>query len=57
MSDPHDDRMGRPDGHHYDAPETDEERSGKSWTYAALGVLVLVLLVLVATGKVAIFPH
>ena len=37
MSDPHDDRMGRPDGHHYDAPESDEERAGKSWTYLALG--------------------
>ena len=37
MSDPHDDRMGRPDGHHYDAPESDEDRAGKSWTYLALG--------------------
>ena len=33
MSDPHDDRMGRPDGHHYDAPESDEERAGKSWLH------------------------
>ena len=56
MSDPHDDRMGRPDGHHYDAPESEEERAGKSWTYAALGLLVLVLLVMVATGTVQIFP-
>ena len=40
MSDPHDDRMGRPDGHHYDAPESDEERTGKSWAYLALGTLV-----------------
>ena len=45
MSDPHDDRMGRPDGHHYDAPESDEERAGKSWTYAILGLFVVVLLV------------
>ncbi len=56
MSDPHDDRMGRPDGHHYDAPESDEDRSGKSITYAVLGVLVLVLLILIATGTVQIFP-
>jgi hypothetical protein len=56
MSDPHDDRMGRPDGHHYDAPESDEERTSKSWSYALLGILVLVLLVLIATGKVQIFP-
>ena len=56
MSDPHDDRMGRPDGHHYDAPESDEDRSGKSWVYFVLGVFVLVLLVLIATGRVQIFP-
>jgi hypothetical protein len=57
MSDPHDDRMGRADGHRYDAPESEEDRAGKSWTYAALGILVVVLLVLMATGTVQIFPH
>ena len=57
MSDPHDDRMGRPDGHHYDAPESDEERAGKSWTYALLGIFVVVLLVLIATGAVQLFPR
>ena len=56
MSNPHDDRMGRPDGHRYDAPESDEERDGKSWAYLALGALVVLLLVLVATGRVQIFP-
>ena len=56
MSDPHDDRMGRPDGHHYDAPESDEDKLGKSWVYFVLGVFVLVLLVLIATGTVQIFP-
>jgi len=56
MSDPHDDRMGRPDGHHYDAPESKEERNGKSWAYLALGTLVLLLLILIATGTVQIFP-
>jgi hypothetical protein len=56
MSDPHDDRMGRPDGHRYDAPESEEERAGKSWVYLALGALVLTILVLVATGTVQIFP-
>ena len=56
MSDPHDDRIGRPDGHHYDAPESEEEQAGKSWVYAVLRILVLVILVLVATGTVQIFP-
>ena len=56
MSDPHDDRMGRPDGHHYDAPESEEERNGKSWAYLVLGTLVLLLLILIATGTVQVFP-
>ena len=50
-----DDRLGRPDGHRYDAPESDEERRSKSWDYAILAVLVMVILVLVATGVVPIF--
>ena len=56
MSDPHDDRMGRADGHHYDAPESDDEQAEKSWTYLALGALVVLLMVLIATGTVQIFP-
>ena len=51
-----DERLARPDGHRYDAPESDETRVSKEWAYAALGILVLVLLVLVATGTVRIFP-
>ncbi|HEY0950839.1 hypothetical protein [Nocardioides sp.] len=50
-----DERLGRPDGHRYDAPESDETRVSKEWTYAVLGLLVVVLLVLIATGKVPIF--
>ena len=49
-------RLARPDGHRYDAPESEEARSSKEWAYAALGLLVLLLLVLIATGKVQIFP-
>ncbi|MFC4785645.1 hypothetical protein ACT8ZV_14285 [Nocardioides sp. MAHUQ-72] len=56
MPDEDEDRFARPDGHRYDAPESDESRVSKEWTYAVLGVLVLVLLVLVATGTVRIFP-
>jgi hypothetical protein len=51
-----DERFIRPDGHRYDAPEDDETRISKEWAYAVLGVLVLVLLVLIATGTVQIFP-
>ena len=50
-----DDRYARPDGHRYDAPESDEQRGSKSWDYAILGILVIVILVLVATGVVPIF--
>jgi hypothetical protein len=56
MVDEEDDRRGRPDGHRYEAPESDESRASKEWVYAVLGVLVLALMALVATGKVPIFP-
>ena len=46
---------GRPDGHRYDAPESDEDRKSKSWDYLILGALVVLLMVLVATGVVPIF--
>ena len=55
MSD-EDERFIRPDGHRYDAPEDDETRVSKEWAYGALGLLVLLLLVLMATGTVQIFP-
>ena len=50
-----DERFGRPDGHRYDAPESDEDRRSKSWDYLILGILVVVILVLIATGTVPIF--
>ncbi len=56
MSDENDERLARPDGHRYDAPDSEETRTNKEWTYAALGLLVLVLMVLIATGTVQIFP-
>lgn len=56
MSNEDEERLARPDGHRYDAPESDDTRVSKEWAYAALGLLVLVLLVLVATGTVQIFP-
>jgi hypothetical protein len=56
MSNEDEERLARPDGHRYDAPESDDTRVNKEWAYAALGLLVLVLLVLVATGTVQISP-
>jgi hypothetical protein len=55
MDEQQDERLSRQDGHRYDAPEPDEDRISKEWAYAALGLLVIVLLVLIATGKVPIF--
>jgi hypothetical protein len=49
------DRYARPDGHRYDAPERDAERRSTSWDYAILAVLVVVILVLIATGVVPVF--
>lgn len=51
-----DERLARPDGHRYDAPESDETRISKEWVYLVLGLVVVVLMVLVATGTVPIFP-
>ncbi len=56
MPEQDDERAGRWEGHRYDAPESDETRNSKEWTYLALGLLVLTLMVLVATGTVPIFP-
>ena len=56
MAEEDEERFARPDGHRYDAPESDESRVSKEWSYAALGLLVVVLLVLIATGTVKIFP-
>ena len=42
-----DEPMARPDGHRYDRPESED--------YAVLGLLVVVIMVLVATGVVPIF--
>jgi hypothetical protein len=55
MSERDDERAARWEGHKYDAPESEETRRGKEWSYAVLGGLVVVLLILVATGKVPIF--
>ena len=42
-------------GRKYDAPEPPEDTKAKSISYAVLGLLVVLLMVLVATGKVQIF--
>ena len=56
MIDDEEERLGRPDGHRYQAPDSDETRTSREWNYVALGLLVVVLMVLIATGKVQIFP-
>ena len=48
--DDEEERRARPDGHRYDAPESPEETRSKRWDYAILGILVVVILILIATG-------
>ena len=48
--------MLKPDGHRYEKPESRETTVSKEVVYAVLGVLVLVIAVLIATGTVPIFP-
>jgi hypothetical protein len=55
MTEENDERASRWEGHRYDAPESDETRRGKEWSYLVLGGLVVLLLVLIATDKVPIF--
>jgi hypothetical protein len=51
------DPMLRPDGHRYDAPESEDDTRSKGWDYLVLGVLVVVIMVLIATGVVPIFDY
>jgi uncharacterized integral membrane protein len=55
MTEKDEERAARWEGHRYDAPESEETRKGKQWTYVFLGGLVLLLLVLIATGNVPMF--
>jgi hypothetical protein len=48
-------RYFKQDGHRYEAPESEDDRRSKGWDYALLGILVVVILLLIATGKVPIF--
>ena len=56
MSDDEEEPMLKPDGHRYEKPESDETRINKEVAYLVLGILVVVLAVLIATGTVPIFP-
>ncbi len=42
-------------GRKYDTPEPPEETSSKGISYLVLGILVVVLMVLIATGVVPVF--
>ena len=50
------DPMLKPDGHRYEAPEPKDTRINKEVAYAVLGLVVIVLAVLLATGTVPIYP-
>ena len=56
MGDDHDEPLVRPDGHRYEKPESRETTVSKEVVYAVLGLVVVVLAVLIATGAVPIFP-
>jgi hypothetical protein len=49
-------QMLRPDGRRYEAPGPSERRLNKDVGYAVLGLLVIVLAILIATGVVPIHP-
>ena len=51
-----DDPLIRPDGHRYEAPERRDTTVNKEVVYAVLGIVVVGLALLIATGTVPIFP-
>jgi hypothetical protein len=51
-----DDPMLKPDGHRYEAPESRRTTVNKEVAYAVLAIVVVGLALLIATGKVPIFP-
>jgi hypothetical protein len=51
------DPMLKPDGHRYEKPESRETTVNKEIVYGALGLLVVVIAILIATGTVPIFPE
>jgi hypothetical protein len=56
MSQNDDEPMIRPDGHRYEKPESRETTVSKEVVYGILGALVVIIAILIATGKVPIFP-
>jgi hypothetical protein len=51
-----DEPMLRPDGHRYERPESGQTRGSKEVVYGVLGLLVVILALLIATGTIPIFP-
>jgi hypothetical protein len=51
-----DDPMLKPDGYRYDKPESHDTTVSKEIVYAVLGLLVIIIAILIATGTVPIFP-
>jgi hypothetical protein len=56
MSQNDDEPMLKPDGHRYEKPESRETTVSKEVVYAVLGLVVVVIAILIATGTVPIFP-
>jgi hypothetical protein len=56
MSENDDEPMLKPDGHRYEKPESRETTVSKEVVYGVLGLVVVVIAVLIATGTVPVFP-
>jgi len=49
-------RLGRPDGHRYAAPEPETEQESREWVYVLLALVVVGLMALIVTGVVPFGP-
>jgi hypothetical protein len=56
QNDDDDEPMLRPDGYRYQKPESRETTLSKEVVYAVLGLVVVIIAILIATGAVPIFP-
>ncbi|QWC86632.1 hypothetical protein KLP28_08170 [Nocardioidaceae bacterium] len=50
-------RLAKDDGHRYEAPESREEEEAKGIDFLVLGAVVLIIMVLGATGAIPLYSY
>ena len=50
-------RLAKDDGHRYEAPESQEDEDAKGVDFLVLGAVVLIIMVLGATGAIPLYSY